>query len=46
MPNTVTDDQRHVQFKCDSTVTKQQFEPVLKAIAEAGGIIEAVGEEP
>ena len=43
LTNTVTDDQRHVQFKCDAKVGKEVFEPVLKAIAEAGGIIEAVG---
>jgi biopolymer transport protein ExbD len=45
LTNTVSDEQRHVQFKCDSKLTKATFEPVLKAIAEAGGIIEAVGEE-
>ena len=44
LANTVSDDQRHVQFKCDSALPKETFEPVLKAIAEAGGIIEAVGE--
>ena len=44
LANTVTDDQRHVQFKCDAALPKETFEPVLKAIAEAGGIIEAVGE--
>lgn len=43
--DTVSDDQRHVQFKCDSSLTKEVFEPVLKAIAAAGGIIEAVGEK-
>jgi len=43
--NTVSDDQRHVQFKCDSALPKEIFEPVLKAIATAGGIIEAVGEK-
>lgn len=43
--DTVTDDQRHVRFKCDRTLPKEIFEPVLKAIAEGGGIIEAVGEE-
>jgi len=43
--NTVSDDQRHVQFKCDAALPKEQFEPVLKAIAEAGGIIDAVGEK-
>jgi biopolymer transport protein ExbD len=40
---TVTDDQRHVQFRCDAAVTSETFEPVLKAIAEAGGILDAVG---
>ena len=46
LTNTVSDDQRHVQFKCDASLPKEQFEPVLKAIATAGGIIEAVGEKP
>lgn len=44
LANTVSEDQRHVQFKCDAALPKETFEPVLKAIAEAGGIIEAVGE--
>lgn len=44
LANTVADDQRHVQFKCDAALPKETFEPVLQAIAEAGGIIEAVGE--
>jgi biopolymer transport protein ExbD len=44
LTNTISDDQRHVQFKCDSTLPKEKFEPVIKAIAAAGGIIEAVGE--
>lgn len=44
LTNTVSDDQRHVQFKCDSALPKEMFEPVLKAIAAGGGIIEAVGE--
>jgi biopolymer transport protein ExbD len=43
LSNTVADSQRHVQFKCDAATAKEVFEPVLKAIAEAGGIIEAVG---
>jgi len=46
LARTVTEEQRHVQFKCDWTLPKETFEPVLKAIAEAGGIIEAVGEKP
>ena len=45
LANTVSNDQRHVQFKCDAALPKEVFEPVLKAIAEAGGIIEAVGEK-
>jgi biopolymer transport protein ExbD len=44
LTNTVSDDQRHVQFKCDQSQSKEVFQPVLQAIAEAGGIIEAVGE--
>lgn len=44
--STVADEQRHVQLKCDATLPTETFEPVLKAIAEAGGIIEAVGEKP
>ncbi len=46
LTNTVADEQRHVQFKCDKSQPKEVFEPVLQAIAEAGGIIEAVGEKP
>ena len=45
LSKTIADEQRHVQFKCDASLSKETFEPVLKAIAEAGGIIEAVGEE-
>ncbi len=45
LTNTVADDQRHVQFKCDKLQSKEAFEPILQAIAEAGGIIEAVGEK-
>jgi biopolymer transport protein ExbD len=44
LTNTVSDDQRHVQFKCDKSQPREVFQPVLQAIAEAGGIIEAVGE--
>ncbi len=45
LTNTVSDDQRHVQFRCDKDLPKEIFEPVLKAIAAGGGIIEAVGEK-
>jgi len=34
-----------VQFKCDATLLRETYEPVMQAIAEAGGIIEAVGEK-
>ena len=44
LTNTISDDQRHVQFKCDSALPKETFEPVIKAIAAGGGIIEAVGD--
>ncbi|MFT4548761.1 MAG: biopolymer transport protein ExbD [Verrucomicrobiales bacterium] len=44
LARTISDDQRHVQFKCDAALPKETFEPVLKAIAEGGGIIDAVGE--
>lgn len=46
LDGTETDDQRHVEFKCDRMLVREKFEPVLKAIAEAGGIIEMVGEKP
>lgn len=45
LTNTVSDDQRHVQFKCDKSHPKEVFEPVLQAIASAGGIIEAMGDK-
>jgi biopolymer transport protein ExbD len=45
LANTVADDQRHVQFKCDADLPKETFEPILRAIAEAGGVIDAVGEK-
>ena len=43
--STKTDDERHVQFRCDAKLLKEQFEPVIKAIVSGGGILEAVGEE-
>jgi biopolymer transport protein ExbD len=45
LTRTVSDDQRHVQFQCDAALPKEQFEPVIKAIVEGGGILEAVGEK-
>lgn len=44
LTRTVSDDQRHVQFRCDKSQPKEVYQPILQAIAEAGGIIEAVGE--
>ena len=34
-----------VLFRCDSAVDKEVFEPVLDAIAGAGGLIAAFGEQ-
>lgn len=45
LEKTVSDKQRHVRFKCEASLAKDQYEPVLKAIAAGGGIIEAVGKE-
>jgi biopolymer transport protein ExbD len=45
LANTVADEQRHVQFTCDAALPREQFEPVIQAIVEAGGILEAVGEK-
>ena len=45
LKNAISDDQRHVQFKCDEEQIKDIFVPVFHAIAEAGGIPECVGEE-
>ncbi|NQT86706.1 biopolymer transporter ExbD [bacterium] len=39
-----TDQGRTVQFRCDRSVDKSVFEPVMDAIAAAGGRIAAVGE--
>ncbi|MDT8390929.1 MAG: biopolymer transporter ExbD [Lentisphaeria bacterium] len=46
LANTVSDEQRHVLFKCDAQLPKEIFEPVLQAVAEAGGILQAVGTLP
>ena len=43
--NADDDAQRRVEFQCDKNLRKDQFEPVLKAIAEGGGIIEVVAKE-
>ena len=46
LDKTVADEQRYVRFKCDSKLVRDAYLPVLKAIAEGGGIVQAVGEEP
>ena len=38
------DEDRQVMFKCDATVNRTVFEPVLDSIVQAGGLILAVGE--
>lgn len=35
-----------VMFRCDRSVGKDTFEPVIEAIAKGGGLIAAVGEKP
>ncbi|MBI3987287.1 MAG: biopolymer transporter ExbD [Lentisphaerae bacterium] len=35
---------RTVMFKCDASVGRERFEPVLDAIARGGGLIAAMGE--
>ena len=39
-----TDEGRRVMFKCDESIDRTVFEPVLDAIVQAGGTIVAVGE--
>ena len=46
LTNTVSDSQRFVQFKCDAQQPKQVFQPVLQAIADAGGRHKVVGTMP
>jgi len=40
-----TDEMRHVMLRCDATVSRRVFEPVLNAIVQGGGIVVAVGEK-
>lgn len=40
-----TDKGRTVMFKCDATVSREVYQPVLDAIVQAGGLILAVGEK-
>jgi len=36
---------RLVMFRCDRSVSKHVFEPVIEAIAKGGGLIAAIGEQ-
>jgi len=38
-------EKRSVVFECDRDVPKEVFEPVIEAIATAGGVVAAVGTE-
>lgn len=40
----LTEDGRTVMFKCDGSVPREVFEPVLEAIAKGGGLIAAIGD--
>lgn len=46
LSNAVLDEQRYVQLKVDKSLDYPTFWPVMKAIAEGGGIMQAVGELP
>jgi biopolymer transport protein ExbD len=41
----VSEADRTVLFKCDESVQREVFEPVLEAIAQAGGLIAALGDK-
>ncbi len=45
LENKTTPKARMVLFKCDRFASKRVFEPVLDAIASAGGVIVAIGEK-
>ncbi len=40
-----TEKDKIVLFKCDASVDRSVFEPVIEAIAKGGGLIGAIGEE-
>lgn len=40
-----TEDGRTVMFKCDASLGRESYEPVLAAIAKAGALILAVGDK-
>lgn len=45
MANASTDADRTVIFRCDRTVDRSVFQPVIEAITQGGGIVAAVGED-
>ncbi|MCJ8332334.1 MAG: biopolymer transporter ExbD [Lentisphaeria bacterium] len=38
------DGANYVLFKCHAELTREQFQPVMEAIVEAGGVVIAVGD--
>lgn len=42
--NKTTQEARTVLFKCDATVPREVYEPVIDAIIQAGGMLLAAGE--
>jgi biopolymer transport protein ExbD len=42
--NRKSEDERRVMFKCDASIRRDVFEPVLQAIVEAGGTVVAAGD--
>ena len=40
----LTAEGRTVMFKCDASVNRDVYEPVLEAIAKGGGLIAAIGD--
>jgi len=44
--NAKTDGERTVLFRCDRTVARSPYQPVMEAIVRGGGIIAAVGDSP
>lgn len=45
LENRTTREQKTVIFKCDRSIKRDRFEPVIEAIAKAGGLLAAVGEK-
>ena len=45
LEGSISDVHRHVLLRCDAKQTKDVYGPVLHAIAQAGGIIDAVGKK-